>query len=1009
MALVSQSIKNMVAGVSQQPQILRMPDQADEQVNGFSSESRGLVKRPPTKYIQTLSLSESEVANAYVHWINRDETEQYMALITPYTDAPLPPFSSQKVVKKEGRVATRKEVLLTTLGGSQVQLPEHTQQLEVFALGGGGAGAGWKIGIPNGSGQASTVKLGPKTVASAGGGQVGDRFQTPGNGGAPSGNPGQWGSQQTGGQGGVPPDNVFGGTYGRGGQGHSDWGSAPSGGGGGSGGYVHAVFGKDMLQGITSVDCFVGAGGVVNNWESYGGNPGQPGIQGAIKLIFYIDDSGEEGGGEKPLVNSSIRVFDLQGNEYLVRMSESGKNYLAGASGGLSGVIRAVTVADYTFVMNRLKTTAMTADRSPVAQNEALVHIKQGQYGKNYVIYVGGVEKAKYTTPDGSRPEHSPLIDTSYITGELVKKLTENSVNFTNGTNWIRIYPSSPEEIVTTADGFGDQAMFAFKHKVQKVSDLPKSAPDGYIVEVAGDKTTSADNYWLKYSAVNKTWEETLAFGLQTTIDKSTMPHALIRQADGTFTFDAVDWDIRKVGDEDSNPVPSFIGFELKDIFFFRNRLGLIADENVILSASGHFFKFWNNSATTTTDSDPIDVAVSNNAVSLLQHAVPFNEELLLFSQDAQFLMQSDGVLSPKTIRVDKTTDFINSPMVRPITVGRNSYFVMEKTGTTDVIEFFTSDQNESMDGLPVTSHVSSYIPDNISLLKGSSASNMIMLHSQKAPSRLYVYKYLFSDQGRVQSSWSYWDWGSSTNIVSFDFIGAYLYLLVKSGTGFFMERLQMNPDVYEYPEQPWKIYVNRLAEFVFEKTETKNVAFDDYTNETVFNIADVYGLIPKVGQYVLVDDTGDTHVVSWDAQGTVRIFGNYIGRKAWIGELFNFRYTFSRFLIKHQNENGWVTETEGRLQLRRGHVNFDESGPFTIEVRSATSGLVRESNYTGRQLGTVTNKTGKIPVGTGRFNFPIGREANDAKVTILNTNPYGCSFIGAGWEGVYSRRTNQI
>ncbi|PRP70845.1 hypothetical protein BUE93_11270 [Chromobacterium amazonense] len=551
--------------------------------------------------------------------------------------------------------------------------------------------------------------------------------------------------------------------------------------------------------------------------------------------------------------------------------------------------------------------------------------------------------------------------------------------------------------------------MFAFKHKTQKVSDLPKTAPDGYIVEVAGDKTTSADNYWLKYSAENKTWEETVAFGLETTIDKTTMPHALIRQADGTFTFDAVDWDIRKVGDDNSNPIPSFIGNELKDIFFFRNRLGLIADENVILSASGHFFKFWNNSATATTDSDPIDVAVSNNAVSLLEHAVPFNEELLLFSQNAQFLMQSDGVLSPKTIRVDKTTDFINSPLVRPITVGRNSYFVMEKTGTTDVIEFFTSGQNESMDGLPVTSHVNSYIPDNITLLKGSSADNMLILHSHKAPSRLYVYKYLFSDQGRVQSSWSYWDWGSSADIVSLDFVGAYLYLLVKSGAGFFMERLQMNPDIFEYPEQPWKIYVNRLAEFKFEKTETKNVFFDDYTNETVFCIEDVYGLIPKVGQYVLVDDVGDTHVVSWDSQGLVRIFGNYLGRKAWVGELFNFRYTFSRFLIKHQNENGWVTETEGRLQLRRGHVNFDETGPFTVEVQSASSGSKRESNYTGRQLGTVSNKVGKIPIGTGRFNFPIGREAMDAKVTIMNNNPYGCSYIGAGWEGVYSRRTNQI
>ncbi|MGR2681474.1 phage nozzle protein [Chromobacterium haemolyticum] len=1007
MSLVSQSIKNMVAGVSQQPQILRMPDQADEQINCYSSESRGLMKRPPSKYIATLNLTETEVANAFVHWINRDESEQYMALITPYTDAPLPPSG----VNKSGRaprLQEKREILLTTVGGSQVPIPENTKDIEVFVLGGGGSGAGWKTGVPNDPGQSSYVKFGVSTVAEGGGGQTGDKFQAPGAGGAPNGNPGQWGSAMTGGQGGVAPDNVFGGTYGYGGQGHSDYGSAPSGGGGGSGGYVHAAFSRSEAGEISIIDCYVGAGGRVNNWESYGGNPGQPGEQGAIKIVFYIDDS-EEGQGEKPMMNSSIRVFDMQGNEYLVRMSESGMNYLAGASGGLSGVIRAVTVADYTFVMNRLKVTQMTDDKSHSAQNEHLVHVKQGQYGKTYKIMINGEAKAVHTTPDGSQPQHSPEIDTTKITEGLVAKLKESGVNFTNGPNWIRIYPAQPEDIVTTADGFGDQAMFVFKHKVQKVSDLPKSAPDGYVVEVTGDKSTNADNYWLKYSLAEKTWEESVAFDILTTIDKATMPHALIRQADGTFTFDSVDWDIRKIGDEESNPIPSFIGNELKDIFFFRNRLGVIADENVILSASGKFFKFWNNTATTTTDTDPIDVAVSNNAVSLLQHAVPFNEELLLFSKDAQFIMQSDGVLSPKTIRVDKTTDFINSPLVRPITVGRNSYFVSEKTGAVDVVEFFASGQEESMDGLPITSHVNSYIPDQITSLRGSSAENMLLLHSTKTPSRIYVYKFLFSDQGRVQSSWSYWDWGGAASVVSFDFIGTHLYLLVKSGSGFFMESLQTNPDIFEYPEQPWKIYANRLAQFSFEGNEVKKVEFDAYTNETVFNIGDVYGVIPKTGQYVMVDQDGDTHDVKWDEQGAVRIFGNYLGQKGWVGELFALRYTFSRFLIKNQNENGWVTETEGRLQLRRGHVNFDASGPFVVEVTSVANGTRRESSYTGRQLGGMSNKVGSIPIGTGRFNFPIGREAMDAKVTIINTNPYACSFIGAGWEGVYSRRTNQI
>ncbi len=44
------------------------------------------------------------------------------------------------------------------------------------------------------------------------------------------------------------------------------------------------------------------------------------------------------------------------------------------------------------------------------------------------------------------------------------------------------------------------------------------------------------------------------------------------------------------MGDDDSNPYPSFIGHTLSSIFFFRNRLGLSSNENVILSESAEYF-----------------------------------------------------------------------------------------------------------------------------------------------------------------------------------------------------------------------------------------------------------------------------------------------------------------------------------------------------------------------------------------------------------------------------------
>ena len=48
MALISQSIPNLINGVSQQPPSLRLNTQAELQENGLSSVVTGLSKRPCT-------------------------------------------------------------------------------------------------------------------------------------------------------------------------------------------------------------------------------------------------------------------------------------------------------------------------------------------------------------------------------------------------------------------------------------------------------------------------------------------------------------------------------------------------------------------------------------------------------------------------------------------------------------------------------------------------------------------------------------------------------------------------------------------------------------------------------------------------------------------------------------------------------------------------------------------------------------------------------------------------
>ena len=158
----------------------------------------------------------------------------------------------------------------------------------------------------------------------------------------------------------------------------------------------------------------------------------------------------------------------------------------------------------------------------------------------------------------------------------------------------------SPKILVK--DGFGNQNALAYSGKVSAVNKLPPIAPDGYIMQISGEKKSEDDDFYVKWSDKDKIWKETVAPRIPYKINPRNMPHAIVREADGSFKLKKLPWVDRGSGNEDTNPDPSFIGRCINDIFFFRNRLGVISDESIILSATNDLFNFWFKSSAAIAD-----------------------------------------------------------------------------------------------------------------------------------------------------------------------------------------------------------------------------------------------------------------------------------------------------------------------------------------------------------------------------------------------------------------------
>ena len=697
--------------------------------------------------------------------------------------------------------------------------------------------------------------------------------------------------------------------------------------------------------------------------------------------------------------NNSLTVFDLDGTAHTVNI-QNDADYLQ--TSNPRNDLRIVTVADYTFIVNRNKITRMTATHSTsITSQGGLVHVKQGQYGRTYKIFIDGKCIAEHTTPDGSDKSHTAQIDTAYITNQLVAKCKASGWVVNSGDCWLQI--TGAFSSITTQDGFNNQAMIGFKDIVQRFNLLPSTAPDGYTVKVKGDPNgDNAGSYYVSYSKAEGVWKECVAPDIAIEIDSATMPHSLIREADGTFTFKQIEWTPRASGDNDSNPLPSFIDHTINDIFFFRNRLGLLSNENVILSESATYFNYWMTTANDILDTDCVDVPATTARVNTLLYAVPFNEELYCFSDSTQFVLRSDTTLSPKNTALIETTGFNSSPQCRPVAAGKNLYFPSERAEYSTIKEYYSvqnvSDVKNAQD---ITAHVASFIPNGVYQIICNTNENIMLFLTSGDTDSIYIYKYLFLNENRVQSSWSRWD--MQGHVFGGFFIGSTLYLCINRGDKQMLEKINFTYNTVDFVDkEPYRVYLD-------QKKLTTTSTYDADYDITYFDVCSEY----SVGAYgndkvALVLPDGRYEEFSKDdiKDNKIHVNGNYLNKNVIIGTPYTFEATLSPIYIRQQDNQGSTKAlTNGRLQLRDIRINYNKTGGFTADVLMS-SGHTYHYAMTSRKIGLSSAVLGKVPNDSGEFRIPIQSLNTNCKVTIKSSMPLPVSLIGFLWTGNWVQRT---
>ncbi len=649
-----------------------------------------------------------------------------------------------------------------------------------------------------------------------------------------------------------------------------------------------------------------------------------------------------------------IRVFD----------HETGDEKTVNAPGGLGYLdadgpaYRAVTVADYTFIVNTAKTVVLDdlgADETPPP---------------DYVAPPGGSHPAYPKKPYGEFDPDDP--------GD----------------------PGDPGGPVTYPPNPGGTSLTG---TVQKFEDLPSDAADGAIYKIVGSSDSGFVSYYVRKDGA--VWDETVGPGLQNAIKADTMPHALVREADGTFTFRPFAWRARPVGDETTNPIPVFVGRTIREVFFYANRLAFLSDESVIFSVAGDFGDFWRRTVLDYIDADAFSVSASTTDVALLDFAIPFNDGIMLFSGQRQFsLSNGEAGLSASSVKIVPVTNYVMAP-VRPSPVGDQVYFASDAGGYTALQEYTRLDGADATKAAEVTAHVPGLVAPGVSKVIGVTDLNAVILLASGAdqPQRAYAYQFFWDTKEKVQSAWRVWDFGSG-HILSGAFIAGWLYLVTKRGDVYSLEALDLRPSAVS-DHQRHQIFLDRGVSMAG--------TYDAEANKTTFTVP----YVADQDAFRLVRGIGATYEESlilpsyytWESDTSVSVPGDETGFYMTGGEVFQ---TYLRFSRQYPLDWQGRPLTTGRLQLHTFTVNYVDSVYFRGEVQPYGPDALLNNDTTttidvfgARQIGSAAYRLGRVNYGSGSFTFPVAGNAALATVAVVNDSPYGSTFVSAEWEGLYFNR----
>ena len=937
----------------------------------------------------------------------------------------------------------------------------------------------------------------------------------------------------------------------------------------------------------------------------------RPGLRGISKLANAVADG------------TWFPIFRDDQEKYIVQFSKAGALKIWSANSGLQQTVNTVAaesityathtsadelqtlqINDYIFVLNRTKTVEAGTAAAATQASFGFVTINTVAYSSNYRITLDNVTNFDYATPLTSAPPQAQL-----NVKDIVDNLTA-AVN-TSGTyvasavgNTIFIRRSNNGNFALSAvGGNAGTSITAFKGSVTSAAQLPKLFFKDWKIKVEGSTDSGTDDYWVKFVTSDGTstgagfWEETIAPGVIQDLNATTMPHVIIREANGTFTYRQLDlasagsagptsisgiptsvtiasatsaghvvgevfavnggtgnnlrlsvdkvqtntsvvssaansssyirqdrtfvgnitvgrttsptyrftyvwifngqqigvnsngapltigntvyqqngsyqtigneiragitatttavgvisaisivqagqgytatnlvsnaagdtftiasvntapvqgdfsrlkyWKNREIGDAETNPMPSFVGYPIDLISFYKNRIVFASRQNVICSQAGDYFNFFASTVITIVDSDPVDISASTLKPIRLKHAISTPQGLLLFGDNAQMLLSTTTeAFSPKTAEINLLSTLSQTDRIAPVDIGSSYIFVEEGLKASSIYEMSIADINTKPQSIELTRPLPSYIPAAIVDMQVSQSAGTLALLSKQETRNLYLYRWFNLTGDNRVSGWFRWIMPSDVEFFTFDH--DILFVVTKHGSNYVLSRMSLLTDTPSESLLFEGQYLDvRLDLFDYNPTRVYNsgtdltrICFKDGFEDTnlqpvlMFLNADVAGYFEEQTlQYDATAAVGQKYFLTVD--------GNQTTAKFALGYKYEALAQLPAFYVVKDERGG--KDTLNVPRINRIKVNSYNSGPYRAIIKSeGRDDFVLELPQINANYYLANN----IPIiRNAQSTIPVMAKGNQFEFELIADSPFPTAFTSIDWEGTYNNK----